>query len=75
MNRTVILDGDRGGRCLILLMHILKVLGVTRIFSNILNVNRDVELYLTGLSPVFVTDLGDNGTSLSGAAPVGWYHM
>ena len=61
----------RGRWRLILFVNVLEVLGIAGVLGNILNVDRNIELNLARLSPVFIADLLDNGTSLSGSAPVG----
>ena len=45
---------------MILLVHVLEVFRIAGIFSDILNMNRYVELYLPWLGPVFVTNLFDH---------------
>ena len=42
-------------------MNVLEVLGIAGVLSNILNVDRNIEFDLAGLSPVFIADLLNNG--------------
>ena len=58
---AIVFNLYRGRWRLILFVNVLEVLGIAGVLSNILNVDRNVELNLARLSPVFIADLLDNG--------------
>ena len=65
---AIVFNFYRGRWRLILFVNVLEVLGIAGVLGNILNVDRNIELNLARLSPVFIADLLDNGDSLSGSA-------